>query len=55
MSVVDARADRRTARPPPAPVSPAVLLSELRLIFGRRRNQVGLAGLAAVPIVIASR
>ncbi|MFC8733097.1 ABC transporter permease [Luteimicrobium sp. NPDC057192] len=29
------------------------LRSELRLILGRRRNQVGLAVLAAVPIVIA--
>jgi len=34
-------------------VSPTFLLSELRLIAVRRRNQVGLAALAAVPIVLA--
>jgi ABC-2 type transport system permease protein len=33
--------------------SPRFLLSELRLIFGRRRNIAGLAVLAAVPIIIA--
>lgn len=32
--------------------SPRFLLSELRLIFGRRRNIAGLAVLAAVPIII---
>ncbi|MEV8503934.1 ABC transporter permease [Actinoplanes sp. NPDC051475] len=41
MSRVDAR------------VSPRFLLSELRLIAVRRRNQVGLAALAAVPVVLA--
>lgn len=30
-----------------------LLRSELRLVFGRRRNQVLLAGLAAVPLLIA--
>jgi len=34
-------------------VSPTFLLSELRLIAVRRRNQVGLAALAAVPVVLA--
>jgi ABC-2 type transport system permease protein len=34
-------------------VSPAFLLSELRLIAVRRRNQVGLAALATVPVVLA--
>lgn len=37
----------------PAAVSTRFLRSELRLIFGRRRNQAGLAVLAAVPLVIA--
>lgn len=36
-----------------ARVSPRFLLSELRLIAVRRRNQVGLAALAAVPVVLA--
>jgi ABC-2 type transport system permease protein len=40
-------------RRPVARVSPRFLLSELRLMMGRRRNQVGLAVLAAVPILIA--
>ena len=34
-------------------VSGRFLRSELRLIAGRRRNQVGLAALAAVPIILA--
>ncbi len=34
-------------------VSSRFLRSELRIIFGRRRNQAGLAVLAVVPIVIA--
>jgi ABC-2 type transport system permease protein len=38
----------RRARP-----STRFLRSELRLIFGRRRNQAGLAVLAAIPVVIA--
>ena len=44
--------------PAPAPVraQPARFLrSELRLIFGRRRNLAGLAVLAAVPVLIARR
>lgn len=40
------------ARPVRA-VSGRFLRSELRLIAGRRRNQVGLAALAAVPIILA--
>lgn len=43
MSQVDVR--RRAA--------PTFLLSELRLIAVRRRNQVGLAALATVPVVVA--
>ena len=34
-------------------VSTRFLRSELRLIFGRRRNQAGLGILAVVPIIIA--
>ncbi|WP_029137358.1 ABC transporter permease [Nakamurella lactea] len=37
----------------PRPVSSRFLRSELRLIFGRRRNIAGLAVLALVPIIIA--
>src|SRR5664280_3217762 len=37
----------------PRHVSTRFLRSELRLIFGRRRNQAGLAILALVPIMIA--
>lgn len=37
----------------PPRLSTRFLRSELRLIFGRRRNQAGLGVLAAVPIVIA--
>ena len=40
---------RKTARWP----NPRLLRSELRLIFGRRRNWVGMAILATVPIVLA--
>jgi ABC-2 type transport system permease protein len=39
--------------PVPRRVSTRFFRSELRLIFGRRRNWVGLATLAAVPLVIA--
>ena len=35
------------------PISTRFLRSELRLIFGRRRNQAGLGILAVVPIIIA--
>ena len=31
-----------------------LMRSELRLIFGRRRNQVGLLVLAAVPVLIST-
>jgi ABC-2 type transport system permease protein len=45
MSAVEVRAPRR--------ISTRFLRSELWLIFGRRRNWVGLAVLAAVPLIIA--
>jgi ABC-2 type transport system permease protein len=48
MSVADTVAPRRTRT-----VSTRFLRSELRLIFGRRRNQGGLLVLAAVPVLIA--
>jgi ABC-2 type transport system permease protein len=47
MSAVEAQA------PPVRRISSRFLRSELRLIAVRRRNQVGLAALAAVPIVLA--
>lgn len=57
MSAVDMPASATVAAPPDAPavrpVSTRFFRSELRLIFGRRRNQAGMAALAAVPIVIA--
>jgi ABC-2 type transport system permease protein len=34
-------------------VSPRFLLSELKIIFGRRRNLAGMAVLAVVPVIIA--
>lgn len=39
--------------PRPRPLSTRLLRSELRLIFGRRRNIAGLTLLAVVPIIIA--
>ncbi|RMI03467.1 ABC transporter permease [Cellulomonas triticagri] len=43
------------ARPAPAPVAWSRLLrSELRLVLGRRRNQVLLAGLALVPVLLGT-
>lgn len=47
--------DRETAPPLPRKrvVSTRLLRSEIRLIGGRRRNQMGLLVLAAVPIVLA--
>jgi ABC-2 type transport system permease protein len=48
MSVAEAVTSRR-----PRTVSTRFLRSELRLIFGRRRNQAGLLVLAAVPVLIA--
>jgi ABC-2 type transport system permease protein len=44
-----------TATAPPRPVraiSPRFLVSELMLIFGRRRNWAGMAVLASVPVII---
>jgi ABC-2 type transport system permease protein len=48
-------ADRAPVLPrrPLAPASARFLLSELRLVMGRRRNQAGLGVLAAVPVLIA--
>jgi ABC-2 type transport system permease protein len=40
-------------RAPQARVSPRFLLSELKIIFGRRRNLAGMAILAVVPMIIA--
>jgi ABC-2 type transport system permease protein len=51
MSVADRTST--VVRRPGAPLSPRFLLSELRLIFGRRRNQAGLVVLAGVPILIS--
>jgi len=44
---------RSQAARPRRRVSTRFLRSELRLIFGRRRNQAGMAILAAVPLMIA--
>ena len=38
---------------PPTRFSPRFLVSELAIIFGRRRNIAGLAVLASVPVIIA--
>jgi ABC-2 type transport system permease protein len=48
-------ADRAPVLPrrPLAPASARFLLSELRLVMGRRRNQAGLGVLAGVPVLIA--
>ena len=51
MSVAEAAV--RVAPTARHPVSTRFFRSELRLIFGRRRNWVGLATLAAVPMIIA--
>jgi ABC-2 type transport system permease protein len=40
-------------RPPRARVSTRFLRSELKIIFGRRRNIAGLGVLAAVPVILA--
>ena len=55
MSAVDApvRLDAGRRRPAPWRLSTRFLRSELRLVFGRRRNWAGLAVLAGVPILIA--
>jgi ABC-2 type transport system permease protein len=50
MSVADTPV---VVRRPVAAVSPRFLFSELRLMLGRRRNQVGLVVLAAVPVLIS--
>jgi ABC-2 type transport system permease protein len=52
MSVADA-STTTVVRAPRAAWSPRFFLSELRLMFGRRRNQAGLLVLAAVPVLIA--
>jgi ABC-2 type transport system permease protein len=51
MSVADHASP--VVRRSPASASPRFLLSELRLVMGRRRNQAGLLVLAAVPILIS--
>jgi ABC-2 type transport system permease protein len=52
MSVAEA-STTTVVRPPRKAWSPRFFLSELRLMFGRRRNQAGLLVLAAVPVLIA--
>jgi ABC-2 type transport system permease protein len=52
MSVADATRASVVRRPVTA-VSPRFFLSELRLMLGRRRNQIGLLVLAAIPTFIA--
>lgn len=55
MSRADAPAEPTAPAPAPAPVAWARLLrSELRLVFGRRRNLVLLAGLALVPVLLGT-
>jgi ABC-2 type transport system permease protein len=54
MSAVDTLAPAAVVGPRPARrANPRFLASELRLIFGRRRNLAGLAVLAAVPVIMA--
>jgi ABC-2 type transport system permease protein len=53
MSVADVALPAAHSARPLRPVSTRLLRSELRLIFGRRRNQAGMAVLAALPIIIA--
>ena len=48
MSVAEVVGERRQRT-----VSTRFLRSELRLIFGRRRNQAGLLVLAAIPVLIS--
>ena len=50
MSAVDLLA---VGAAPRARISPRFLLSELKIIFGRRRNLAGMAVLAVVPMIIA--
>jgi ABC-2 type transport system permease protein len=57
MSAVESVSPVESAAPAPRPrarlLSTRLLRSELRLIAGRRRNQMGLLVLAAVPILLA--
>jgi ABC-2 type transport system permease protein len=53
MSVAEAPRGATVVRRPVAAFSPRFFLSELRLMYGRRRNQAGLAVLAAVPVFIS--
>jgi ABC-2 type transport system permease protein len=46
-------AEATAIAPPRRTFSTRFFRSELRLVFGRRRNQIGLAVLAAVPILIS--
>jgi ABC-2 type transport system permease protein len=46
-------AEAMVVDPPRARVSPRFLISELTIIFGRRRNVAGLVVLAAIPIILA--
>jgi ABC-2 type transport system permease protein len=50
MSAVEVLAVRTAPR---SRVSPRFLISELKIIFGRRRNLAGLGVLAVVPVIIA--
>ncbi|RYV51661.1 ABC transporter permease [Pengzhenrongella frigida] len=53
--LADGSADAAELRPSSTPVRGAwgrLVRSELRLVFGRRRNQALLAGLAAVPLLL---
>ncbi|WP_258726532.1 ABC transporter permease [Cellulomonas sp. NS3] len=57
--VLDGAAAARTSTPPVPAVRrrgawARLMRSELRLVFGRRRNQVLLAGLAAVPLLLGT-
>jgi ABC-2 type transport system permease protein len=53
MSAAEATAQDTAAPPRKRVVSTRLLRSEIRLIGGRRRNQMGLLVLAAVPVVLA--
>jgi ABC-2 type transport system permease protein len=58
MSAAEVLSVQPTSRPPHvqgtrARISTRFLRSELKIIFGRRRNLAGLAVLAAVPVIIA--
>ena len=53
MSAAEVLVARGGAAPAHARISPRFLASELKIIFGRRRNLAGLAVLAVVPIILA--